>query len=376
MPDTKIFPCAHVDHNGREDWEHFNNNENPLYSKPFIKLRQDLAEGKKPKICNRCWALEDIGIPSPRQLAIKNFKEYITTDEDDLVVRYVDMKFDNYCNFSCRMCNSWNSSKIDDIITENSILESVFSKTKIPNTYNFQQEKKYVFLKNLLDQGLEHIKVTGGEPTISKYFNLMLDYCIQRNIAKNITLSITTNGSKFTDRLLSKLSFFKQVNYNISIDGKGKIYEYIRHPFYWDKLVYNIEKLFNFYENDSSKIEVRSSCVVSVYNFLDILDLDVWWNKIIDRYEFFSVGPISIDTMFKPQDSYLNIANLDNQFIESVMQESLHSNVRKYLESSLNDNKKSKRELLRKNTILLDECYNKSFEDYLNSKIIKYIKEG
>jgi len=372
MPDNKVFPCCHVSLDGREDWQYFNN-QNPLYFESFIKLRKELAEGKSPKICSKCWTAEDIGLESPRQLAIKKTSKYIIT-HDDLKIKYLDIKFDNYCNFSCRMCNPWNSSKIHDNIKDNNDLATVFSTTgKIVDAYNFRQEDKYIFVKKLLDDGLDYLKVTGGEPTINKHFILILDYCIENNIAKDITLDITTNGSKFTNQLLSKLINFKQVNYNLSIDGKDKVYEYIRHPFTWNKLVSNIEKLFDFYKNDTNKMTVKSSCIVSVYNFLDILDLEVWWNNIKKDYRYFSIGDLGIDVILRPYDSYLNISSLDNEFIKTILQENLHINVRNYLSNSLN-NKKCKKQLLKKNISMLDSYYKKSFEDHLNSKLIEYIK--
>lgn len=374
MPDNKVFPCCNIDYSNRKDWEYFDNNKNPLYFESFIKLRKELAEGKSPKICNRCWKAEDVGILSPRQMAIEKYKKYIITEEK-LTLKFVDIKFDNFCNFSCRMCNSWNSSKIHDHIKENNALADVFPLEKISDTHNFRQEDKYTFLKMLLDQGLEHIKVTGGEPTINKYFNLLLDHCIEIDIAKNTTLTITTNGSNFSNQLLSKLINFKKVHYNISVDGTEKIYEYIRHPFTWNKLVFNIEKLFDFYKNDTSKLTVNCDCTVSVYNFLDILDLEAWWNKIINTYKYFSIEDLKVQPMLKPYDSFLNISSLDNEFIKTILKENLHIDIRKYLNNSLDNNKKNKKDLLKKNTIMLDNHFKKSFKDFLNSKIIEYIKE-
>jgi len=71
-----------------------------------------------------------------------------------------------------------------------------------------------------------------------------------------------------------------------------------------------------------------------------------------------------------------NICSLDNEFIKTILKENLHIDIRKYLNNSLDNNKKSKKDLLKKNTIMLDNHFKKSFKDFLNSKIIEYIKEG
>ena len=74
---------------------------------------------------------------------------------------------------------------------------------------------------------LKHLKVTGGEPTITKEFFRLVDYAVENGYSKNINLYVTTNGTRFTKDFLKKLSSFKQLFFSVSCDGFGETYEYI-----------------------------------------------------------------------------------------------------------------------------------------------------
>ena len=57
---------------------------------------------------------------------------------------------------------------------------------------------------------------------------------MKKILAKNITLMITTNASKFVKRILDKLQHFKKVELTVSVDGHGAVYDYIRYSYTWD----------------------------------------------------------------------------------------------------------------------------------------------
>ena len=119
--------------------------------------------------------------------------------------------------------------------------------------------------------GIEVLKVTGGEPFISKDFLEVLDYAIKNNYAKNIRLLITTNGTKFVSAVLERLKHFKGVDLNVSVDGCNETYNYIRYPFTWSKWQERFMEFLAFadenkmYENPYFR--VRTSTVVTAVSY-------------------------------------------------------------------------------------------------------------
>ena len=86
----------------------------------YKKLRKDLLNGKKPKMCVRCWREEATGIKSAREGFNESYKDHIeeaiasTKEDGSAPVKgvYVDLRLGNLCNLKCRMCGAINSSQI------------------------------------------------------------------------------------------------------------------------------------------------------------------------------------------------------------------------------------------------------------------------
>ena len=87
------------------------------------------------------------------------------------------------------------------------------------------------------------LKFTGGEPSIQPEVLTVLDTAISKGYSKQIELNLTTNATKFNRRLLDKLSEFATVKLNISVDGYGTVYDYIRYPFKWEKWLERINEI-------------------------------------------------------------------------------------------------------------------------------------
>ena len=59
-----------------------------------------------------------------------------------------------------------------------------------------QPDKKVTYVKKLITEGLELLKVTGGEPFACKYFMSVIEWAIEKDYAKNLEINLTTNGTK------------------------------------------------------------------------------------------------------------------------------------------------------------------------------------
>ena len=153
-------------------------------------LRTQLTMGLRPEVCDTCWVKEDAGVWSYRQAYNEKFAELIPKDNNP-ILKYIDMKFDNVCNFQCRMCDPDSSDQIwksIDLLNEKGLeLPNHIGKyTEADRNFDFKQTVKKDYVKEVLET-IDIFKVTGGEPFLSKDFLEILDLAIEKDLAKNIT---------------------------------------------------------------------------------------------------------------------------------------------------------------------------------------------
>jgi len=229
------------------------------------QLRNQLNDGEKPAICDVCWVKEDAGVFSERQGYNKQFKNYFHIDKPTL--KYLDIEFDNRCNLQCVMCSQHNSDQIWKTVDKFREKELPLPTTLKRHTRhkNYYSIEKKQYAKDVLTDGIDILKVTGGEPFLSKDFLEILDFAIEKDLAKGLELNVTTNGTKFSKTILEKMKQFKHVKLTISIDGTGEVYEYIRHPFSWEQLDKRLLKIKQY-----SWVDVELSCVIQAYNWLNL----------------------------------------------------------------------------------------------------------
>ena len=110
-------------------------------------------------------------------------------------------------------------------------------------SYLFPTDKiKEVALKSKI------IHVTGGEPTLNPEFFDLLKYCIDKDVAKDIKLEVTTNATKIHPKFFDMARQFKNLFVVISMDGVGKTYEYVRYPANYDTVYKNILEYNKFFK--------------------------------------------------------------------------------------------------------------------------------
>jgi len=199
-------------------------------------LRKKFLAGEKPEECIRCWTEEEAGVFSLRQQNQYNNRYRI----DKPVVNYLSLKLSNKCNLACRICSPYLSS----------LWQTQFNKLNIPlipadyyetvSLDKFEGER----LQALHDMSvnLEYLLIYGGEPLINDEVLDYIKFLVDKNLAKNISLTLNTNGTVYTDELIELLKQFKRINLFLSIDDIGTRFEYQRWPAKWNKIDDNIKK--------------------------------------------------------------------------------------------------------------------------------------
>lgn len=234
-------------------------------------VKEEMLKGNKPEVCAQCWKKEDLGLKSLRKTFIDRYQrnnlweDYLYRIDKDVknLPTELDLKLGNFCNLSCRMCNGQSSSKylteLKKIVKdknwkniqdwpEDSPLTGLVQGDELDlNVTDWYDSPKFEkLLYKFIDNGLKLIKFTGGEPLMVPNAKKIIEYCIAKDKAKDLELMIITNMTLLNDEWLQLFSYFKHVSMNMSIDGVGKTYEYIRHPSSWETVYENLKTFSNF----------------------------------------------------------------------------------------------------------------------------------
>lgn len=259
----------------------------------FVQLRTDMAEGRwNLPGCNTCHTREQDGLASQR-INWKTNERWWNGDLWDAIdfknattnnkIYHLFLNTSNICNFKCRMCNSLYSNSW---INDDELLRSNGFDRHLYTDYTKNKNDLMTFVTNLLPKlsELRMITVTGGEPFMNNDLLDVFDVLDQAGILKNIRLSITTNGSLLTEEHLLRLRKAKEVNINISIDGTGKLFEYMRSAGQctWEDITAKIDMLCNF-RNEYTNFLFSPNASYQIYNMLNVKDFYDWAESIVNR---------------------------------------------------------------------------------------------
>jgi hypothetical protein len=177
--------------------------------------------------CDFCKLREDKGMYSPRQQVNATFEDAEPGDGISL-----EFQIDRECNGGCLICGSWNSTTWDQY-TKNTT-KKVFEIKK--NTDDVELWLKQVYSTVKLDK-VKRITFLGGEPLRSDTHLRILKEIEKVSNLSEIHLCYITNGSaRPSDAMVEFWRQFKHVNFNLSIDGIGQHFNYLRWPLQWHQV--------------------------------------------------------------------------------------------------------------------------------------------
>jgi len=263
---------------------------------PFAEIKAQQLAGEWPTACHRCRSEEHHGGQSERVVGFmmyptQRLQKFIdTTVVNDYEVR---VKFSNLCNLACRSCSPTESSSYARITNTTVDTQYEVDISESPEHWEFITasilEKKDLY---------EHFYVhfIGGESLIQPGMKKLIDWMIDQGIAPDINLRLTTALTVNPNQdLLSKMSQFKTIDINLSIDSVDRNYQYIRWPARFEKIEINLDTLVDF----DKKLTVqrgrkvwmpRWNCVLtpvfSLNNIFYIKDWIDYWNNWFARKGF------------------------------------------------------------------------------------------
>ena len=235
----------------------------------MVKFRETLLTGKLPEdSCGNCIHNEKNGAVSLRQ-EYDDFEKYVELDKFKLV--HMDYRESNVCNMSCKMCGTSLSST-------HAMSQGMYGKNGILS--NPTDPKLYI--DNL--ENIRSINFAGGEPALMDSFYDVLNAIIDKNLQKNISVSLVTNGSvimRNNDNWMEKLTQggFKSANIAVSVDCIEDAHDYWRQKNTWK----SVEKTLDY------MIECKASGMCDPGVTLTIRTAIGWPNAfkakdVFDRY--------------------------------------------------------------------------------------------
>ena len=242
-------------------------------SETYATIRKQLLNNERPDMCTRCFREEDAGIRSARQAWNEKWTEDKPyTLDAPFEIKYVDLRLGNLCNLKCRMCNPYSSNMW---VKEWASVDTALSESEYKRLSRMDWPEQEKTWENLFDiaHTVEEIYLTGGEPTVIKEQQRLLDYLIDEGIAGNIRLKYNTNLVKMPEWLFDRWLHFKRIQLNCSIDAVGELDHYIRHPSRWQTVLENFERIQTL---DNANIEIH--CTVQMYNILRMSEFIEWAN--------------------------------------------------------------------------------------------------
>lgn len=238
-------------------------------------IKQDFVQDKWPIGCERCRIEEQNNVASKRQLDLERWQQHYDSyslDSDQFIT--ASIAFGNTCNLKCITCGPRSSSRWQ------SEYQSVYNVNILPLKF---YKKDFVTEFVAQAAGIVHLDIPGGEPFLSGVDEQkqLLQHYVDAGLAANISLHYTTNATIMPDSEWWQLwSHFKEVEIQLSIDGIGARYEYIRYPANWQQVSANIAE----YVARQDQVRLSVSHTVSAYNIYYLDEFFTWcYNQQLPR---------------------------------------------------------------------------------------------
>lgn len=375
-------------------------------SKDMQDIRKSMIAGEKINGCNVCYLQEESGRTSNRQHSINEWKWRLGEDkfielinqakENDGILSndivYLDLRLGNLCNLKCRMCNPWNSTQIAkehiELNERDSDYANLWKKTFGRFPAEVLNDQVWFDSDIMWDQvidlipTLKKVYMTGGEPTLIKNNFKFMQACLDRG-RTDIVLFFNTNCTNINKKFLELIQQFDQIHINASLDGIGKINDYIRAPSNWNQIKYNIEQLAKM-----KNVHLGITPTVQIYNIFDLVNIIKW----VEYLNIKNNNSIFIDFLINIHPKHLNIIILPDhikqqaltallRYKDQKMKKEFHAQMTidslegiiGLLKVTCPDDYLEQLEQFKNYTKILDRERNQTFND-LNDKIIELLK--
>ncbi len=246
----------------------------------FRELTEALASGVKHSGCQECWHREALGFSSHRL----HSPEWQAVPDG---IRILDFNLSSVCNLKCRMCNgdsstSWVDEEIQ--LSRDPEVGRYRKQTSERMDRAFASDKDLLRYLDKIDFSMvKTLAFKGGEPLLHPQLYLILDYVLARGYT-DIAILFTSNGT-IVPKNLDILNEFNNVEFTLSIEATGPLYEYIRggKAFSIQAIENNLVTLRKY-----KHFKFTSNSCLGAYNLFDLADLYIWLRQHVhfERVDF------------------------------------------------------------------------------------------
>ena len=284
--------------------------------------RLAMQTGNRPKGCEYCWKIEDIGRDN---ISDRVYKTVIYDDKDledayrldhrkDVDLQTLEIAFDRTCQFACSYCNpAFSSTWVKDIRTNGPYTDLISDGRNhfthphdSSQLYRFGEVNPYVeaFFKwweTDLHRTLKELRLTGGEPLMSGDTFKLLDWFkthdTDMKFAMNSNLGVKT---ELIDRLIDASHSIRHFHLYTSNESVGEQSEYIRDGLVWDDWTKNVELVLR----DGNLEGFHMMCTInalSLDTLTTLLDQCLEWKDLCGRdYPTFSLNILRFPSFQSP----------------------------------------------------------------------------
>jgi len=337
--------------------EELEQNIHALHNSNFKKeQRAKMLRGERPKECEYCWKIEDLGkgyfsdrhLKSTQTWAYDKIDEIASKDPyDDIFPTYLEVSLSNACNFACAYCSPEISSKWMEDIKKNGEYPTKFGshnldwlKSEGRYPYDNKEHNPYVeaFYKwfPLAFPHLRVFRITGGEPTMAKEFWRVMDM-LKENLDKEnkprMRFAVSTNlctPDKLIDRLIEKINAIQdqviEIQVFTSAEATGKQNDYVRDGMDYELWLKNCNRILD--ETKALLCPMTTINLLSLPSFTGFID-DVVKMRGRHNVTAFNRLPFSVNYLRFPP--HLQTVLLDKSERQEYADE-IQEHCEKYLE--------------------------------------------
>ena len=247
------------------------------------KQRVIMLSGGRPSECNYCWKIEDNSnfysdriLMSSKKESFSFFNDIKKTDHFDPT--YLEVSFSNVCNLKCAYCSpsyssQWYAESLKYGPYPTSAYYNGLQEKQLKEEDNPYIEAFWKYLPTMYSK-LQTLRITGGEPLLSKNTFKILDY-IRKNPNKKLTLTINSNlnvDKDILERFISECKDLpvKKIDIATSNESYKQKAEYVRDGLNYDVWLNNCEIVLK----NIPKVRLHLMCaynILSVSSFTNFL---------------------------------------------------------------------------------------------------------
>lgn len=198
-----------------------------MKSDRLIEIKQMMMDNRPVSECRACQEVDVLQQRFVRQFGGRSHADY--QDINAFKLKYLDLRWNNTCNYACIYCGP-----------ELSSLWAQIKNAKQPKISHVRQDMIDMVLENV--STLEEVYLAGGEPLMLKENLTILSRLYDVNpsckILVNTNLSVI-DGNEVFDMLCK----FENVHWQISAEAIRDQYEYLRWPGDWHTFDRNLQSL-------------------------------------------------------------------------------------------------------------------------------------